>query len=320
MGRVCAAEVVAVIGAGTMGHALALVHALGGCDVRLFDSNADALPRAMSLIEAVCETLMDAGVITLAERQAALGRIAAVDTLPKATRDASLIVEAVVEQEQIKREVFAAIDAVAPLDAIIASNTSYLDVFALVPARRQEFAAIAHWYTPPYIIDLVDLAPGPQTTAGVMTRLCDLYSGMGKVALVFPSLVPGYVANRLQMALNLECLRIIDEGWADAEAIDLSIRHGLAHRLALQGHMRKMDYTGLEMVRNGIGSRRYSPPEASGTSPVIERLIEAGRTGVRAGAGFYDYGDSAPDLLFRQRDRQLLALKVKLAEIEGDKG
>jgi 3-hydroxybutyryl-CoA dehydrogenase len=82
--------------------------------------------------------------------------------------------------------------------------------------------------------------------------------------------------------------------------------------------MRKMDYTGLEMVRNGIASRSYSPPEASGTNPVLERLIEAGRTGVRAGAGFYDYGDSAPDLLFRQRDRQLLTLKRKLAEIEGD--
>lgn len=309
---------VSVIGAGTMGHALALVHALGGCDVTLFDSNPDVLTRAMVLIRVACETLVDAGAVTPDDALAAIGRIRTADTLAKAVAQAALVVEAVVESAPVKRTVFSAIDADAPPDAIITSNTSYLDVFALMPARRQSKAAIVHWYTPPYIIDLVDLAPGPATAPKVMDRLREFYCGMGKVALVFPSLVPGYVANRLQMALNLECLRIIEEGWASAEMIDLSIRHGLAHRLALQGHMRKMDYTGLEMVRNGIATGSYVSPEASTSSAVLDRLINAGRTGVQAGAGFYDYGDVPASQLFQQRDRKLLKLKEKISEIEGE--
>lgn len=311
-------ETTAVIGAGTMGHALALVHALGGCAVTLHDSNAEVLAGARALIRAACNTLVEAGSITAEQARAATDRITCTDRLAKAVQPADLVVEAVIEKPEVKRAVFAQIDTHAPRQAILASNTSYLNVFPLIPAARQSRAVVAHWYTPPYIVDLVDLAPGPETDPEVIETLRALYGGFGKAPLVFDRLIPGYIANRLQAALNLECLRLIDEGGVTAQDIDLSIRHGLVHRLAVLGHMKKMDYTGLEMVRNGIAGRTYQPPENTGESPVLDRLIAAGRSGVRAGAGFYDYGETPAEELFRDRDQRLLRLKAQLQNLTGE--
>ncbi|MEP3329162.1 3-hydroxyacyl-CoA dehydrogenase family protein [Sedimentitalea sp.] len=309
---------VAVIGAGTMGHALALVHGLGGCDTTLYDRDPVVLANAVDLIAAACKTLVEAGTITDDEAIDAQDHIVIVESLQYAVEDGELVVEAVVEKPDIKRAVFEEIDRYAPAQTIIASNTSYLDIFPLVPDARQSTAAVAHWYTPPYIIDLVDLSPGPQTRPEIIPGLKSLYERFGKAPLVFDRLVPGYVANRLQAALNLECLRMIDEGWVKAEDIDYSIRYGLVERLAVLGHMRKMDYTGLAMVRNGIAGQTYQPPENTGATPALDRLIEAGRSGVNSGSGFYDYGDTPAETLFQNRDLRLLQFKAFLNSFEGD--
>ena len=313
-----AIESVAVLGAGTMGHALALVHALGGCHVSLYDSNSKVLARAPSLIEAALATLQEAGVESTMAAAEATNRITFVDTLVGAVQAADLVVEAVPEDLEVKREVFAQIEAHLPEATILASNTSYLDIFPLIPAGRQSRAAVAHWYTPPYIVDLLDLAPGPKTDSDVIPKLRALYEGFGKTPVVFETLVPGYVANRLQAALNLECLRMIDEGWATAEMIDLSIRQGLVHRLAVLGHMQKMDFTGLRMVRKGIAGGSYQPPKNTGKTPVLDRLIAAGRSGVRSGAGFFDYGNTSVEKLFHARDLKLLRLKSHIEDLKDD--
>jgi len=311
-------ENVAIIGAGTMGHALALVHALGGCAVRLQDLSPETLEKAPGLINAACQNLVGAGEVTNDAAQTAIKRIYFTSNLSDAVTDTDLIVEAIVEKEDIKRTLFAQIDAIAPVNVTIASNTSYLDIFPLVPASRQKNTLIAHWYTPPYIIDLVDIAAGPETSPAVISAVNDLYVGFGKKPLLFKRLIPGYIANRLQAALNLECLRMIDEGWVSASDIDHSVRHGIASRLAILGHMKKMDYTDLRMSRNGIASRMYLPPENTGGSATLTRLIEEGRTGVRAGAGFYDYGGVSPEDLFKARDTKLLKLKQAIKIIEKD--
>ncbi|MGD9830866.1 MAG: 3-hydroxyacyl-CoA dehydrogenase family protein [Hyphomicrobiaceae bacterium] len=310
---------VAVIGAGTMGHALALVHALGGCNVRLQDVDAAALAKAPALVEAALATLVDAGAVTAAERDAAVARIVCTPDLAEAAAAADLVVEAVFEDPDIKREVFARLDRCARPDAVIASNTSHLDVFPLVPDSRQERVLIAHWYTPPYILDLVDIAPGPRTRPEIVAGVAAFYEGLGKVPVVFKSFLAGYIANRLQAAIGLEVYHLLDEGLVTAEDIDKSIIHGLATRLATLGHVMKMDYTGLDMARRSLAHRPYKPPEPRRQSPTLDRLVAAGRTGVMAGAGFYDYGGRCPTELFAERDRKLLKLKQVLAQLEGRK-
>lgn len=306
---------VAVIGAGTMGHGLALVHAIGGCEVDLYDTNPRALSRSKKLISAACETLIQAGVHEKTELRKAKARIYPRNKLAVAVADADLIVEAVVERADVKKQVFSEIGLYVNKNTIIASNTSYLDVFRLLPPGLSIQTLIAHWYTPPYIIDLVDIAPGPETNPENVEEVRILYEQFGKAPLIFDKLIQGYIANRLQSALNLECLHIIDEGWAEAKDIDFSIKHGLATRLAVLGHMRKMDFTGLEMVRNALASRAYSPPKLTGKSPTLERLIEAGNKGVMSGAGHYEYGDVSAEELFKDRDLRLLKMKKAIQNI-----
>lgn len=309
-------ERVAVIGAGTMGHALALVHACGGLRITLQDIDAGALERAPRLIEAALETLVTAGALGSDQAAAANARIVAEPDLDAAVRDADLVVEAVAEDAEVKRRLFDQIDAGAPEAAILASNTSYLDVFPLLPERRQARSLIAHWYTPPYIVDLVDLVPGPATRPEVIEELRRLYTDLGKQPLVFKTMIQGYVANRIQAAISLEVYRMLDEGWVSAEDIDRSIHHGLSLRFALLGVLKKADYSGLELVRQALANGMYRPPEPTGRCATLDRLIAQGRTGVMAGAGFYDYGGRPAEELFRERDLKLLELKRALRAID----
>ncbi|MFT5507766.1 MAG: 3-hydroxybutyryl-CoA dehydrogenase [Hyphomicrobiaceae bacterium] len=309
-------QTVGVLGAGTMGHALALVHAVGGMDVRLTDNNADTLARAPDLIASALDTLVSAGTMNTADRQSALDRITTMSTLEATVADVDLVVEAVVENADVKQMVYGQLDAVVRDDTIIASNTSYLNVFPLMPERRQGQTMIAHWYTPPYICDLVDLAPGPSTNPAIIEALRDLYAGMGKEPVVFKSMLEGYIANRLQAALHLEVFDLLDQGIVSAEDIDRSIRHGLALRFATLGVMRKADFTGLDMMRRAVTNKSYAPPAVPDNSETLDKLIADGRDGVMSGAGFFDYGGRSPVELFRERDVELIELKVALEAVE----
>jgi 3-hydroxybutyryl-CoA dehydrogenase len=200
-------------------------------------------------------------------------------------------------------------------EAILASNTSNLDIFPLVPDALQSRTIIAHWYTPPYLCDLVDLCPGPRTEPAAVSMMRDTVRAMGKTPVVFKQMVQGYVANRLQAAMQLEAYRLLDEGLVTPKDIDDSVLHGLALRIPILGIMAKADFTGLLLMQQGMKNRSYTPPEPQRRSETLDRLIAEGRTGVMAGKGYFDWGNRSPEELFRERDRKLLALKQALRKI-----
>lgn len=304
-----------IIGAGLMGHALAAVHAIGGLSVRLFDNNQGQLKQSEELIKKIFETLEAGHLLTKAAHKTALDRISFSADLPEALSGADLVLEVVTEKPEVKRVVYEQIDRFAPEQAVIASNTSYLNIFPFVAPHRQPNCLIAHWYTPPYLIDLVDIVPGPETKPEVIARMAALYQSMGKHPIVFHKFIPGYIANRLQSAINLEAFHLLEEGFS-AEDIDASIQHGLALRLCLMGQLRKADFTGLEMVRNGLASRAYSPPAATGKNAVLDKLIDEGRKGIFSGKGFYDYENTPAETLLKERDAEIIALKKALFQIK----
>lgn len=307
---------VAVVGAGTMGHGLALVFALGGHPVRLTDSDPAALERAGALMGSALATLREGGEVEAswtAEKLAAAARRC--PTLAETVADAGFVIEAIVEQPEAKRGVFAEIDELTPADAIIASNTSYLDVFPLIPDRRQERALIAHWYTPPYLIDLVDVVGGPSTDPAVIACVRDMVAALGKAPIVLKRFVSGYVANRIQSAIALEVDRLLDEGYATPRDVDDAVIHGLALRLPILGQLAKADFTGLALIRDVLANRTYEPPPVRGRSDLLDKLVAEGRTGVNAGRGYFDWGGRDPAELFRERDRKLLGLKRALRGI-----
>lgn len=304
---------IAIIGAGLMGHALALVFAIGGHRVRLTDTNAETLARAPGLMETARATLEAAG-----EAQGLTGaglreRVTTHGALAETVADAELVIEAIVEKPEPKRALYAELDALMPKDAILASNTSYLDVFPLMPPARLPRAIIMHWYTPPYLVDLVDLVGSEQCPPALVEEVAAMLRAMGKVPLVMRRFLPGYIANRLQSALSLECYRLMDEGYATPQEIDEAIIHGLALRLLLLGQMAKGDFTGLPLSAHALANRMYQPPEPKGHSETLDRLLAEGRTGVMSGRGFYDW-DGSPEALFAERDNRLFALKRALRQ------
>lgn len=307
---------VAVVGAGLMGHALALVFALGGHQVRLTDNSAETLERAPGLMATALATLAEAGEVDASwDRQRLSQAVRCVPLLADTVAGAKLVIEAITERPDIKRSVYAQLQRAMDDDAILASNTSNLDIFPLVPERLQKRTIIAHWYTPPYLCDLVDLCPGPHTDPAAIATVRDMVRAMGKTPVVFRQMVQGYVANRLQAAMQLEVYRLLDEGLVTAKDIDDSVLHGLALRIPILGIMAKADFTGLLLMQQGMKNRSYTPPTPRERSETLDRLIAAGRTGVMSGKGYFDWGDRTPDVLFRERDRKLLALKQALRKI-----
>lgn len=306
---------IAVIGAGTMGHAIALVYALGGHQVRLTDSSPQTLARAQGLMESALATLVEGGEApadwTSAHLAQAVTRHA---TLEETVEGAEFIVEAIIETPEAKRALFEQLDRVAPPEAVIASNTSQLDVFPLIPPARLRRAMITHWYTPPYLVDLVDVIPAPGCDPAVLEEVEGTLRAMGKQPLRLRKFVPGYVANRIQGAIGAEVQALLDEGVASAAEIDAAIIHGLALRLPVLAVFAKADFTGLALSQAILRNGSYTPPPPRRNSETLDRLVGQGRTGVLAGGGYYDWpGD--PAKLFESRDRRLIALKQAMRSI-----
>jgi 3-hydroxybutyryl-CoA dehydrogenase len=309
---------VAIIGGGTMGHGLALLFALGGHAVSITDANPETLARVPSLMGSALATLREAGEADASwtpERLDAAVRCC--ETLADTVAGADLVIEAITERPEAKKALFAQLDELLGPDAILASNTSYLDVFPMVPASRQRRTLIAHWYTPPYIVDLVDIVPGPETDPEVVETVRAMVTALGQKPIVLKRFISGYVANRIQSAISLEVFRLLDEGFATARDIDDAIIHGLALRIPILGHLAKADFTGLELSRMAMANRTYDPPVPTGRSQSLDALVAEGRTGVMSGRGFFDWSGQAPEELFRERDRRLLALKRALRDIGG---
>ncbi|RVU14007.1 3-hydroxyacyl-CoA dehydrogenase family protein [Methylobacterium oryzihabitans] len=307
---------IAVVGGGLMGHGIALVLALGGHGVRITDTSAETLARVPGLMAAALGTLREAGAVGddwTPERLAGAVRVS--PDLAATVDGADLVIEAITENPEAKRTLFAALDRLLPADAVIASNTSYLDVFPLIPEARQGRALVMHWYTPPYIVDLVDVVPGPATDPAVIEEARQLILGLGQVPIVLKRFIPGYVANRIQSAISAEIYHLLDEGIATPREIDDAMIHGLALRIPVLGHLAKADFTGIELLRHALANASYSPPEPRTRSESLDALSAEGRTGVMAGRGFFDWGGRDPAELFADRDRRLLALKRAMREV-----
>jgi 3-hydroxybutyryl-CoA dehydrogenase len=307
---------IAVVGSGTMGHALALVFALGGHRVRLTDNAPAVRDRALGLMQGALATLIQAGEVGsewTAERLRSAVRVE--PGLAETVVGAELVIEAIIEQPAAKRALFDELDALLDEAAILASNTSYLNVFPLVPERRLPRFLIMHWYTPPYLVDLVDIVGGPTTEPAVIESCRAIVTAMGKVPIVLAKFIPGYIANRIQQAITLEVNRLLDEGYATPRQIDDAVIHGLALRIPVLGHLAKADFTGLSLMQDVIANRIYEPPPVRTRSETLDALLAEGRGGVGSGRGYFDWGGRSPSELFAERDRRLLALKRAMREI-----
>src|SRR5512136_152113 len=171
---------VAIIGAGTMGHSLAQVFAQGGYDVWLNDVNDEILGQARKLIASNLDTLIELGIVEKIQKEPILNRIHNTAKLEEAGKKVDFVIEAIIEDQATKKEIFSRLDKICPPGAILASNTSFLDIFKFVETKRPDKVLITHWFAPPHVVPLVEIVKGPQTSQAVVDRVKALMVKVGK--------------------------------------------------------------------------------------------------------------------------------------------
>jgi 3-hydroxybutyryl-CoA dehydrogenase len=306
---------VAIVGAGTMGHSLAQAFAQGGYNVWLNDLKEEILSKAMSLIASNLMTQVELGFLEKGQQASILKRIQTRTKIAEAGENADFVVEAIIEDAGAKKEMFRTLDKICPPQAILASNTSYMDIFKFVETKRPEKVLITHWFAPPHIIPLVEIVCGPKTAPETVDVVKALLVKLGKKPIVLSRFLPGFIANRLQSALGNEVLFLLDNGYATPEDIDEATKASFGLRIPILGLVKRMDFTGLNLTQKIIRNRLYEPPQPQGKSKTVDQLMAQGKMGVKSGSGFYDYGGRSTEEIMKERDIKLIKLKEFLREL-----
>ena len=300
---------VTIVGAGTMGHSLAQVFAHGGYKVWLNDINEGILSKARSLVASNLKTLTDLGFLEKGQEAPILGRIQTTTKIEEAGKAADLVIEAIVEDEAAKKEIFSKLDKVCPPTAILASNTSHMDIFKIVETSRPKKVLITHWFAPPHIVPLVEIVRGPKTSQETVDTVKVLLLNLGKKPIVITKFLPGFIANRLQSALGNEVFHLLDNGYATAEDIDTATKASFALRMPILGLVKRMDFTGLDLIQKVRRNATYKVPAQRMESKSVDTLVEQGKLGVKTGSGFYEYGGRSTEEIMKERDIKLIKLR-----------
>ncbi len=274
---------VAVIGAGLMGHGIALSFARSGRPVKV----QDPIPEARAALAGRVEESMTALGCDRAEIDAALPRISAHAEIAEAVADADLVIEAAPEKPALKQAIFAAVEAVAPADAIFASNTSVIPITTIMGGlERRERALGAHWWNPPHMIPLVEVIRTEWTDPAVMDRVVALLTEIGKTPARVEKDVAGFIGNRLQHAMWREAINLVEQGVCDAETVDAVVKASFGRRLAVLGPIENADLVGTDLTLD-IHTELFAALDNRPTpSPYLARLAAEGRLGMKTGEGF----------------------------------
>jgi 3-hydroxybutyryl-CoA dehydrogenase len=281
---------VVVVGAGTMGSQIALQTAYSGrYQVTLVDAEQGQLERARAQNEKLVARAVERGRKTQEEGRAALDRILAVEDLKEAAGDADLVIEAVFEDLDVKREVFRTVDAQAPSHAILASNSSTIAISRLAEVtKRPERCCNMHFFHPVTVMQLCEVVRGPQTSDETVEAAMAFVRSIERIPVLINKEVWGFIVNRILFAASEEALRLYEGGYASFEDIDTAVRKGLNWPM---GPFELMDFSGLDIYHDAMHDRHRlgeggPPPE------VLKRKVAARELGRKSGKGFYEYPDS----------------------------
>jgi 3-hydroxybutyryl-CoA dehydrogenase len=312
---------VLVVGSGLMGHGIGQVFAQGGYEVVLNDLDDERLERAVEGIRRNLTLFVQEELITPADMAKALGKVTTDVDLPRAARDADLVVEATFEDLESKRQVLGRIGQHVPERTVLASNTSGLSCNAMAPSTgRPDRFVVAHFWNPPHLIPLVEVVRGDHTAESTIQTMVAALTSIGKAPVVVQKDVLGFVGNRLQYALFREALALVQDGVCTAEDIDTVVKTSFGRRLTTAGPLETADINGTDLFYS-ISQYLFPDLDAStGPHPFFKALIAEGRTGVKAGRGFRDWPGDRAQRIRERRDRELIRwLKVdrELGGVEG---
>ncbi|KRK97865.1 3-hydroxybutyryl-CoA dehydrogenase [Secundilactobacillus odoratitofui DSM 19909 = JCM 15043] len=300
-------KVITNIGAGTMGHAIALQFAMNGYNVNLLETSSEALKRGLKLIEADLETFNHAGILTDFPNQI-MARIHPTTSYELALNDTEFVIESVVEDMAVKKQVWAEVEKYVKPETILATNTSGLDPTEMqADLDHPERLVVAHFWNPAQLMPLVEVVPGQQTDQSVVDQTVTRITQIGKHAVPLKKVALGFVGNRIQLAVLREALHIVDEGIATPEAVDEIIKTSLGLRWSLVGPIASADLGGLDVFKK-ISDYLYADlANQTDGDPLLSKMVAEGHLGLKSGSGFYDWQGDAGQQVVAQRDEALLA-------------
>ncbi len=278
---------IAVVGAGTMGHGIAQVAAMAGFETALTDARSEALEPALALIRMNLDGGVQRGKLDQAEADAAFGRLRIEERLDATVRDADLVVEAIVEDLEIKRQLFAELDEYATGSAILATNTSSLSVRDIANSTLRPARVLGmHFFNPVHIMKLVELVRHDGTDPDVLERVRVTAVAMKKDPIIVRD-SPGFASSRLGVVLGLEAMRMVEQEVATPEDIDKALELGYGHPM---GPLKVSDLVGLDVrlaiaqyLHQELHDPQYAPPA------ILRAKVRAGELGKKTGKGFYQW-------------------------------
>lgn len=276
---------VAVVGAGLMGHSIAHEYAVAGCRVSLNDVSEERLGHARERIRQNLEMLG-----RLQEVDEVESRMTFTGDLRTAVVDADLVVEAITEDLEVKKALFAELESICREDTILASNTSTFMPSQLAEATKNPGRVIVtHYFNPPHVVPLVEVVGGRDTSPETVETVRDLLISQGKKPVVLGTEALGFIANRLQAALLRECFALVENGVARPEDIDTVVTTSLGRRLGVAGPFEVFDAAGADVWHAIFEGLSHDIESSTEVPPAIARMVERGDFGLKTGRGVYEW-------------------------------
>ncbi len=299
---------VAIIGTGTMGPGIGAVLARAGHPVVLHDISPETLNRAIGLAEraeAILERLEAPTVLG--------GSIRVEGDLAEAVSGASLVIEAIPERLDLKRQLFADVEQMTSSETILASNTSGLRITDIAAELTRPGRVIGmHWSNPPHLIPMIEVVPGERTSAITSHSVVALVESLGYEPVVEKEIM-GFVENRILYAIMRECLDLVDQGIINQVDLDTCVRWGIGFKLAVIGPMALIDMAGVDIYQAVASYLNRDLSARPDVAPLIGQLIDQGRLGVKTLGGLYDYTEESRAGLAARRADALVRVRKAMS-------
>lgn len=278
---------IGVVGSGTMGGGIAHLAALSGFQVIVCDIEQTFLDNALQRMQSFMDKSIAKGRMTAEEKEAVLERITCTTNLEE-MKEADIVIEAIIEDLEAKKELFTQLDRIVPENTILATNTSSMSITVIAEAtNRQERVAGLHFFNPPQIMKLVEVVRGYKTSDDTVQKLMELSRQLGKEPIEVKKDTPGFIVNRVMIPQFIEAIRLVEEGVASYEDVDKAVKLGLNYPM---GPFELQDFAGVDIglfvmdyFYEEFKDDRFAAPMS------IRQIVRAGRLGKKTGAGFYDY-------------------------------